>query len=43
MSGNIQHELRLFKEKTLNVEAIRESPLHLGFKVMDCVSPGRIS
>ena len=26
-------------EQTLNVEAIRESPLHLGIDVTDCVNP----
>jgi hypothetical protein len=32
-------DLRIFGESPLNVEAIRESPLHLGFNVKDGVSP----
>ncbi|MCT7957406.1 hypothetical protein [Laspinema palackyanum] len=33
-------DLRIGGQQTLNVEAIRESPLHLASSVKNCVSPG---
>ena len=36
-------DLRFWGEQNLNVEAIRESPLHLVFNFKDCVSPNKAS